>query len=123
MGVILDVGQPYMEASIELCRIFNAALSDIGYTTSLKLIPNDLNHDETHAWLLSEYQGIAGEIKYTSNATIDLSFMLVEDGHLKHWFGDIINLNEPDSLKKLGYCLKKFALGPPDPSRTGFPIW
>lgn len=105
-----------MEASIELCRVFNAALSDIGYTASLKLIPDDISLQETHAWLLGEHQGIAGEIKYTSDATVEMSFYLMEDAQFRHWFSETINLQEPNSLTKLGGCLKRFAVGYPSPN-------
>lgn len=115
MSAILDVGQPYTQASIELCNILNAALSEIGHQTSLKIVPSDTVYDsETKGWLFSESVGFAGEITYTNQAIIKLDFVKLShfsELTLRPWFSEIINLNEPDSLQKLGTCLKRFADG------------
>ena len=111
MSAILDVGQPYTEASIELCNIFNAALNEIGYQASLKLVPNE-DHNETKGWLLSDKIGMAGEVVY-NKAVIQLHFfkMSLWPVALQPWYDININLSEPNSLRKLGYCLKRFANG------------
>ena len=112
MSAILDVGQPYTQATIELCNILNAALSEIGHQTSLKIVPSETTYDtETKGWLFSESIGFAGEITYTNQAIIKLDFIRFNEPSLQSWFSEIINLNAPDSLQKLGDCLKRFASG------------
>lgn len=112
MSAILDVGQPYTQASIELCNIFNAALNEIGYQASLKLIPYEDSH-ETKGWLLNEQIGEAGEVTYTDQAVIKFHFVKVSPWPvtLLPWYDTTINLSEPSSLQELGHCLKRFAIG------------
>lgn len=108
MSAILDVGQPYTQASIELCNIFNAALSEVKYQTSLKFVPSDAFHDtEIRGWLFSESIGFAGEVTYTDQAVVKLEFVKLShfsELSLRHWFSETINLNEPDSLQNLVFA-------------------
>lgn len=111
MSAILDVGQPFSEASIELCNIFNAALNEIDYEASLKLVPNE-DYNETRGWLLGDKVGLAGEVVY-HNGAIQLHFFKVSPWPvaLLPWYDISINLGEPNSLQKLGRCLKRFTAG------------
>lgn len=111
MSAILDVGQPYTESSIELCNIFNAALSEIGYQASFQLIPNEDPY-ETRGWLFNGHRFEAGEVVY-NNAIIKLHFFKISPWPvtLLPWYDIDINLSEPDSLRKLGISLKRFTDG------------
>jgi hypothetical protein len=109
MSVILDVGQPYSDASIELCRIFNTALSEIGLSINLQMVPND-EPNKTMSWLIGSKIGYAAEVQYTDN-TISIScFEFDELAHsLSPSFKEIIHLSDFDSLSKIGHCLQKFS--------------
>jgi hypothetical protein len=115
MSAILDVGQPYTQASIELCNIFNVALSEINHQVSLKFVPSDaFNNTEIRGWLFSESIGFAGEVTYTDQAIVKLEFVKLSHFNvpaIQHWFSETINLTRPNSLQKLGVCLKRFTSG------------
>lgn len=111
MSVILDVGQPYSDASIELCRIFNAALIEVNYPINLNLVPHDDPQlCQTEAWIFGPdgFIGAAGEVRYANN-TITISHYELDGlaGNLVLTSKDTITLSDLDSLAKIGNCLKK----------------
>jgi len=110
MSVTLDVGQPYSDASIELCRIFNTALDEVGSTTSLRMVPNDDPY-HTMSWILGSRPGLAAEVLYEENA-IRISCYEFDElaTSLTPIFTEIIHLSDFDSLYKIGHCLKKVSL-------------
>ena len=113
MSVTLDVGQPYSDASIELCRIFNTALTEIGCPTiDLRMIPHDEIGGVVVSWLFGPSStpptGYAAEVCYTNNliAISCYEFDELASGLVSR-FKETIILSDNDCLIRIGNCLKK----------------
>ena len=107
MSVILDVGQPYSDASIELCRIFNAALGEIDKSINLNMVPND-EPNKTVSWIFGPNIGYAAEAQYSDNTVVISNYEFDELAvSLTLLSKETIYLSDLDSLHKIGRCLQR----------------